>query len=278
MVTGWRLARQHQKPLVITPFVHLGSAKGDRVSRNSTMDHQRRMLIDAQAVLALTSIEKRGLVEYGILPDRVGVAGSGLETIPPFETPKSIMASFRLSKPFALFIGRLNKDKGAIDAAEATLRLQARGSQVSLVLVGRISKEFEGYYQGLAIGDKQLIRPLGMTSEAEKHSLLQACHMLLLPSRSDSFGIVLLEAWAHGKPVIGARAGGIPGVIIDGETGFLVDYGDVSTLAERMNQLLLDVELSNTMGEAGRLLTEREFTWKQVTKRVLDSYQRVLVK
>ena len=65
-----------------------------------------------------------------------------------------------------------------------------------------------------------MIRPLGILDEGEKHAILEASTMLLLPSHSDSFGIVILEAWAHGKPVIGARAGGIPGVI-DDATSFL---------------------------------------------------------
>jgi len=278
MVIAWHGASLKRKPLIITPFVHLGSVKGDRVARNSTMDHQRRMLADAQAVMALTSIEKQGLVEYGIAPDQIGVIGSGLDPLPSFAEPESTMAHFSLSQPFALFIGRLNKDKGAIDAARATLKLRSQGSDICLALVGRISKEFEDFYQALTEEDKQQIRPLGTISEAEKHGLLEACHMLLLPSRTDSFGIVLLEAWAHGKPVIGARAGGIPGVIEDGETGFLIEYGDVSALSERMNQLLSNIEISRSMGEAGRLLVEKKYTWEQVTKQVVDSYQRVLVK
>ena len=278
MAIAWREASHRHKPLIITPFVHLGSAKGDRVARNSTMDHQRRMLADAQAVLALTDIEKQGLVEYGIAPDQIAVIGSGLDPLPTFAAPESTRAHFRLTKPFALFIGRLNKDKGAIDAARATLKLISQGSDICLTLVGRISKEFEDYYQGLTKEEKQQIRLLGTISESEKHGLLEACQMLLLPSRTDSFGIVLLEAWAHGKPVIGARAGGIPGVIEDGKTGFLVEYGDVSALSERMNQLLINKKISGSMGEAGRLLVEKKYTWGKVTSQVVDSYQRVLVK
>ena len=73
-----------------------------------------------------------------------------------------------------------------------------------------------------------------------------------MPSRTDSFGIVYLEAWLNGVPVIGARAGGVPEVITDGVDGYLVDFGDVAALANRIELLLRRPEAARAMGEAGR--------------------------
>lgn len=80
--------------------------------------------------------------------------------------------------------------------------------------------------------------------------------VFVMPSRQEGFGIVFLEAMAAAKPVVGAARGGATEVIADGETGFLVDYGDVSALADRLTTLLADDDLRRRMGEAGRRKVE----------------------
>lgn len=117
------------------------------------------------------------------------------------------------------------------------------------------------------------VRPLGLVSEKDKHALLSRARVLVLPSRVDSFGIVLLEAWAHGKPVIGARAGGIPGVIDEGENGLLVDWGDSRALADAIARLLADSDEAARMGSAGREKMAREYTWSAVYDRIERVYQ-----
>src|SRR3712207_8646872 len=73
----------------------------------------------------------------------------------------------------------------------------------------------------------------------DKRDLNAAGQVFCMPSRTDSFGIVYLEAWLNGVPVIGARAGGVPEIIDDGVDGYLVEFGDVAALANRI-ELLLD--------------------------------------
>ena len=92
----------------------------------------------------------------------------------------------------------------------------------------------------------------------------------------DSFGLVFLEAWAHGKPVIGARAGGIPGVVDDGENGILVNFGDVHAMTEAVRLLLFDQLLRQQMGENGRLKVRSKYNWEQITGQVLGVYETVL--
>jgi glycosyltransferase involved in cell wall biosynthesis len=121
-----------------------------------------------------------------------------------------------------------------------------------------------------------VIQPLGIVNEQDKHTLLSRAELLLLPSRTDSFGIVLLEAWAHGKPVIGARAGGIPGVIDEWHNGLLVGFGDVAGLAEAIQTLLTDELRRQRMGENGRDKVHSQYTWEQVGQRVWANYQAVM--
>ena len=276
LIEGWRFARDRGLPFVVTPFTHLGVDSEDRTVRNNTMDHQCRILKDADAVLTLTWVEREGLIRYSVSPERVFIVGGGLDPIPSAveqeQAAAGVLQRYGLSVPIILFIGRVNRDKGAIDACEAARRLFHRGTRLNLALVGQPDAEFQRYYKRLQADEKRSVRPLGMVPEGEKHALLSLSTMLVLPSRVDSFGLVLLEAWAHGKPVIGARAGGIPGVIREGQDGLLVPYGDVSELADAMALLLRDEALARTMGSRGQQRLAGEYSWESVYQRVAVAY------
>jgi glycosyltransferase involved in cell wall biosynthesis len=82
-----------------------------------------------------------------------------------------------------------------------------------------------------------------------------------MPSRTDSFGIVFLEAWANGLPVVAAAAGGVPEVVRDGETGLLVPFGDLDRLSRALATLLSDPVLARSLGAAGRAMVESGYTW-----------------
>ena len=279
LVTGWRMARQRGLPFVVTPFAHLGAGAHDRVARNHTMDHQLRILRDADAVLTLTSAESDGLMRYGLSPECVTVVGGGIalpsEASPPAAEADCLLDQLGLRRPFVLFIGRVCRDKGAIQAAKAVLALSSRGRALGLALVGRSAPDFSRYYRSLSAAERRVIRLLGTVDEMTKHLLLDTCSMLVLPSRVDSFGIVLLEAWAHRKPVVGARAGGIPSVISEGEDGLLVRYGDSTDLATKIGFVLDDQALATAMGNKGWQKVSQLHTWEAVGERVTRIYRQL---
>lgn len=276
LMMGWRYARSRKMPFVITPFAHFGSGRRDRVALNSTMAHQRYIMNDADAALVLTSIEADGLRQHNITPRYVDVIGGGLDDLPPWLKPEKIVAKYQLQSPFALFIGRANRDKGAIDAARAILKLRQQGQLVTLALIGQVTSDFNRFYASLDDREQEGIRPLGILSDSEKHALLEACTLFLMPSNSDSFGIVFLEAWAHGKPVIGARAGGIPDVIDEGQNGILVNFGDIESLYQAIKVLLTDKTLSQAMGKHGQEKVSKKYSWENVATRVLLAYDKFI--
>ncbi len=276
LLAGWQWARQQQIPFAATPFAHLGSATNDRVALNSTMDHQRRLLAEADVVFTLTAVEQEGLQAHGITMKRVATVGSGLDPLPQPASFATLQQKHGLTTPFVLFVGRNSYEKGAIHAAQVVLAVRQQGNPVTLVLAGQVAAEFERFYGRLSPTEQAVIRPLGIVSEAEKHALLRHAEMLLLPSRTDSFGIVLLEAWAYGKPVIGARAGGIPGVIDDQHNGLLVEFGDVAGLSTAVRELLQDETKRRVLGENGRYKTQTQYSWQQVSQQVAANYELVM--
>lgn len=273
---GQAFATDHNLPFVITPFAHLGAAHGDRVALNSTMDHQRWLMATADSLITLTEIEAEELRNHGVNPVHTFTIGAGLDPLPSFGSGGTFVEELGLTQPFMMFIGRASYEKGAIHASQAVLGLARQGIRISLALVGQTSDEFDRYYQKLTAEERQIVRSLGMLDEPQKHALLEETVALLLPSRTDSFGIVLLEAWAHGKPVIGAKAGGIPAVIDDQKDGVLVDFGDVPALIEAVRLLLVDKALNRRMGDNGRKKVSTQYNWESLTEKMLGVYEELL--
>ncbi|MCB8944625.1 MAG: glycosyltransferase family 4 protein [Ardenticatenaceae bacterium] len=275
LLLGWQWAKQWQIPFAVTPFAHLGAGQRDRVALNSTMDHQRRVLQAAAVVFTLTTIEQQGLQARGIEMRQVTAVGSGLDPLPDNWQTADPLTKHQLQPPFALFLGRANHSKGAVHTLQAIAQLHLEGVPVTLVLAGQTTAEFEQALAQLPANVRGWIRPLGIVSETEKHALLEAAAMLVMPSHADSFGIVFLEAWAHGKPVIGAWAGGIPGVVDDGQNGLLVPFGDVPALAQAMRHLLTQPDVAQTLGANGRIKTHTHYTWPHVTDQVEAYYEQI---
>ena len=100
--------------------------------------------------------------------------------------------------------------------------------------------------------------------------------IFVLPSRSEGFGRVNLEAMAMGKPVISTNVGGIPEVVLDGVTGILVPPGNSKDLAHAIMRLLNDYELRESIGKQGRRRVEEHFTLQAHAQRIEEIYGEVL--
>ncbi len=270
--------RRTQTPFIATPFMHLGEEHGDRVSRNSTMNHQMHLMRQADRILVLTRIEAEGLARYLYRPENTVVIGGGVDEPPADFADSSYFAGDHPEArgEFGLYIGRLSFDKGALHASDAIRALRRRGRDVSLLFIGSTTPEFERHRRRLSPEDRAAIRPLGPLNDRDKHAVLSRAKFLLLPSRTDSFGIVLLEAWSHGVPVIAARAGGIPGVVDDGANGLLVPFADVDGLALAVERLICDPPFAERLGRQGREKAAAHYSWDVVADRVLAQYRAVL--
>ncbi len=105
--------------------------------------------------------------------------------------------------------------------------------------------------------------------------LMQAVDVVTLPSRSETFGLVVLEAMALGKPVVTTRAGGLPELVRDGETGILVDFTTAS-LAHALNELLRSAELRHRLGQSARQFAQQHYSPERMARLVESVYARAL--
>jgi len=106
--------------------------------------------------------------------------------------------------------------------------------------------------------------------------IVGASDLFLLPSEAESFGMAALEAMASEVPVIATQSGGLPEVVIDGESGYLLPVGDVDSMAARAIEILSDSHLQKRLGRAGRAAAETQFNEARVVPIYRNLYERVM--
>ena len=172
--------------------------------------------------------------------------------------------------PIVAHIAALCADKGTQTLLEAWPSLSPKAT---LVLLGHTTREFAAWFESLPAQRRRGILHLQRLPDAERNDLLAAMDVLALPSRTDTFGRVFLEAWSYAKPVVGARAGGIPDVIEAGRTGELVDFGDAAGLARVLDGLLGDPRRREQMGLLGQRVLWERYDWQRVQKSLLELFE-----
>jgi glycosyltransferase involved in cell wall biosynthesis len=184
--------------------------------------------------------------------------------------------------PFTLlFVGRLVERKGVHVLLEALARLSDAERPVRLEVVGNGPERpaLEALANSLGLGER--VRFRGFVAEAELERSLAERDALVLPAVVDrkgdveGLGVVLLEALAHGTPVIASAAGGITDIVRDRETGLLVPPGDAAALAEAIRAYRDDPALRARLAQAGGAYVAQNFSWASIIDRLVALYERV---
>jgi glycosyltransferase involved in cell wall biosynthesis len=183
-----------------------------------------------------------------------------------------------------LYVGRLVEWKG-VDTLIRSMTIVKKaipGSELIIIGEGPLRNTLERLVQDTGLTDT--VRFFGRANDDELAKLYDSAAVFVLPSRTyrglvmEGLGVVLLEAMSHGVPVIGSNVGGIPDIIIDGETGFLVPEQDPSSLAEKIVLLLSDTELWERFRNNGLLRVKTHFSWASVSVRFSEVYEQITEK
>jgi glycogen synthase len=262
-------ARLYKKRVVITPHFHPGHPHYERWSNYW-------LLRRCDAVIAVSAYECDYLVAKGIDRRKIVVTGNGVHTesylpkdLAYFQTELVRLYNLTHTTKIIVFVGRKLEYKGIATLVDACRSLSVEGD-VALLLAGPPSSWFEEYYGKLSKQDRERIIDLGMVSEQEKVNLLHLADVLVLPSQFEAFGIVFLEAWACGTPVIGAATGAIPSVIGDG--GLTFEYGNARDLADKLKVVLYKTELARQMVLLGQRQLVASFTWEKIARATRTAY------
>lgn len=269
-----RFAQHRGIPHLCTPFVHLGEPNQRQIVRYYTQPHQIEILRQSRRVMVQTTLEGDELRRLGVSDERLRLIGCWVR---PERLAGGSAERFRhehnLHGPIVLSIGAAAYDKGTMHTIEAMQRVWQSGSDAILVLIaGTTLAQFEQFYAALPESTKQRILLIRAAPHQTKLDALAAASVYVMPSRTDSFGIVYLEAWMYDVPVIGARAGGVPAVIDHEQDGLLVDFGDVAVLTSQIQRLLADRDLARRLGKAGHAKVLHQLTFEQQYAKIRAVY------
>lgn len=262
---------------------------------------ERTAIDSADAVIAVSAGMKADILRAypAVPPERVAVIYNGIDP-DEFQPTQSVSALAQLgidpAQPYVVFVGRITRQKGIVHLLRAARHLH-RGAGIVLCAGGPDTPE-------IGVEVRELVQELRkergngvvwierMLPRPELVQVLSHSRVFCCPSVYEPFGIVNLEAMACGAPVVASSVGGIPEIVIDGETGYLVPFTPDGTprgepvepelfardLAEKLNRLLADPELARRQGAAGRARVREHFSWDAIADRTVELYSSLLAR
>ena len=243
----------------------------------------RRVLEDAAAIICLNKGEKN-LVEERYPGVRSVLLPNGVD-LSRFEegngTAFRVRYGIDKNATHVLSVARIDPQKNQLTLLRAVRKVVSEGAKVHLTLIGAVSNpgyltQLENFIveanlhhyvtiiPGLDPGDKTLV------------NAYHSADIFSLVSVHEPFGIVVLEAWAAGIPVVASRVGGLADLIEDGENGLLLEPEDAIGLAQSWNQVISDAEFRKNLIHNAKRQVQNQYSWDAVTRNLIGIYQEVL--
>ena len=294
-VIAHRLKHRLDLPLVTT-FHTLGlvkAAAGIHDDATERVAAERGVIACSDLILASTPDERRDLVEhYDADPQRVEIVAPGVDhrvfrpcddapNRPCERAADRARLGIAPAAKCVLFAGRIQPLKGADIAVEAVASLGA--ADVELVIVGDPSgsdglserRKLEALVASPGLGAR--VRFVGAVAHDDLAAYYRAADVCIVPSRTESFGLVALEAASCGTPVVASAVGGLRGIVDDGTTGLLIESRDPFEYGAALAKLLGDPALAATMG-AQAVARSRRFSWDMTAARLRRLYGDLAVR
>jgi len=272
-------------PTICTPFFHFSNP---RYLNERLVEVLRKF----DLLIACTNLEKTFLI------NKCKMKGENVKIIPmgvdmgKFEVVnKPKLTNYKFKEKFfkkkedkykmVLFCGYKNYEKGAISVLKSIPMILDKLKKVYFVFIGPSTQAYNRELSKiLKIKNTRIINftPDNLTGYYDKKKLaaFKETDVYCMPSRSDAFGIAFLEAWAAGKPVIGANIGATPEVINNNIDGHLVDFDNPRDIAEKIVKLLKKKRLRKKFGSAGKKKVSQNYTWELVAEQTHLTYQKLM--
>lgn len=201
--------------------------------------------------------------------------GVDIELYPLVKNTKLIDKKYQLAgKKLVIFVGRLDKEKGIEYLIRAAKDIKG---EVYILGGGDYKKELEKLVREQKLKNVNFMGYFGKEYVKELRQFYMRADVVVVPSTvKEALGLVILEAMAAQTPVVASNIGGIPNIVKDGKTGFLVKPRSSKEIAEKVNKILENDKLRLAMSERSRKLIEEKFTWQKATNAIYGSYEQAL--
>ena len=220
--------------------------------------------------IAVSEAARRTVATY--FPGEYDIVPNGID-VDEFCAPRPRPEAVAPDRPHVLYVGRLEGRKGIDHLIRAMATVQQRIAHARLLVIGEGPDR--GRLVALASSSTVDARFLGRLDDAELPAYFQWTDVVSSPALGgESFGIVLLEAMACGKPIVASHIEGYAALIGDADCGVLVPPGDAGALAAALGRLLDDEELRRKLGARGRVAA-RQYDWPVLADRLVTIYERI---
>lgn len=275
MYAGLHAGELRGVPVVATPCSHLGEPGNNAVVQHYLQPHQVALLQHCAKVFCMTQTERDRLQELGMSPEKLAITPFGIDwQFAVGGDPEFLRQKYKVDGPVVLHLGMKAFEKGSETVVEAMKVLWARGSNAWLVMAGPSLSTFDSY---IATAGKDCPKLLNLPpfADSEKRDFLASATVIAQPSRVESLGLVLIEAWANCKPVIAADIAVSRELITSSGGGVTVPFGNAQQLAAAIEKMLSDPELRQTMG-AGGYKKAMEYQGDAPWQRTSQEFERIV--
>ncbi len=238
-------------PVVATPCSHLGEPDSNAVRQHYLQPYQVALLRHCDKVFSMTTTERDHLHRLGLADQKLAVTPFGIDLQNAVGgDPQFLQGKYSLDGPAVLHLGMKAFEKGSETLVEAMKLLWSRGSNAWLVMAGPSLSTFDTFIASSGRNCPRLLN-LPPFADEEKRDLLASATIVAQPSRVESLGLVLIEAWANRKPVVAADIEVSRELVHSSGGGVTVPFGDAQQLAQALENLLRDPAAREAMGAAG---------------------------
>ncbi|MGB9678839.1 MAG: glycogen synthase [Thermoanaerobacteraceae bacterium] len=282
-MAGFLAKKLYDKPLVVTihsleplrPWKEEQLGNGYRLS--SWME--KTGIEGADRVIAVSKGSKEDIIKaYNIPEEKIEVIYNGIDLNQYQKTDRNVTRKeYGIEGKYILFVGRISRQKGIIHLIDAVKYLP---KDIKIVLCAS-SPDTQEVMEEMEQKIKEYNNIIWINKMLQKEEVIELysnAEVFVCPSVYEPFGIINLEAMACKTPVVASATGGIKEVVVNDETGFLVEPGNPLDLANHINILLNNKELAVKFGINGRKRVEEMFSWESIAKKTYEMYTDVIKK
>lgn len=277
---GYLIKTLFKIPLVVTchSLEPLRPWKTDQIGTgyNLSLWVEKLAIENADKVIAVSKEMKKDILKlFNISADRIEVIHNGIDLNKWKKTnSRNAQKKYDIPEKYVLFFGRTTKQKGIDTLIEASDFIDPT-VRIVICTTGADTTEFLKEMESFAKTKKNITWLNKMLDESECIEIYSGASVFVCPSIYEPFGIINLEAMACEVPVVASAVGGIKEIVVDGKTGFLIEPSKPKLLAQKVNEILSNRKLAETLGKNGRKRVEKHFSWTTIAKQVKQLYEQI---